>query len=58
MNTVYYLLCGLLSLAGAVGAYFYLRVPFLIWFCAGCGFVFLASGIWSLLAGRKSDASR
>ena len=56
MNAVYYLLCGLLSAAGAVGAWYYLPSPFLIWFCAGCGSVFLVSGIWSLLAARKSNS--
>src|SRR5438045_3020486 len=35
INAVYYLLCGALSAAGAVGAYYYLPSPFLIWFCAG-----------------------
>jgi hypothetical protein len=45
-SAFYSYLCGGLSAAGAVGAYFYLPVPFLVWFTAGCGVVFLASGIW------------
>ena len=45
-SAVYSFLCGGLSAAGAVGAYFYLPVPFLIWFCVGSSFVFIASGIW------------
>jgi hypothetical protein len=53
INAIFYLLCGILSVAGAIGARFYLPSPFLIWFCAGCGFVFLASGLWQWLASRK-----
>ncbi len=53
VNAVFYLLCGALSAAGAVGAWFYLPSPFLIWFCAGCSLVFFASGIWPLLLARK-----
>ncbi len=47
-------LCGGLSAAGAIGAWFYLPVPFLVWFTAGCSFVFFASGIWyGRIAGEK-----
>jgi hypothetical protein len=52
INAFFYLLCGVLSLAGAVGANYYLPSPFLIWFCAGCGVVFTAAGIWSAQAAR------
>jgi len=45
-SAFYSYLCGGLSAAGAVGAWFYLPVPFLVWFTAGCSFVFLATGIW------------
>jgi hypothetical protein len=45
-SALYSYLCGGLSAAGAVGAYFYLPSPFLIWFCDGCSLVFIASGIW------------
>jgi hypothetical protein len=45
-SAFYSYLCGGLSAAGAVGAYFYLPVPFLVWFTAGCSVVFIASGIW------------
>lgn len=55
INAIFYLLCGALSLAGAVGAYYYLPSPFLIWFCTGCGFVFLLAGGWSFLAARKNS---
>jgi hypothetical protein len=45
-SAFYAYLCGGLSAAGAVGAYFYLPVPFLIWFTSGCSLVFITSGIW------------
>jgi hypothetical protein len=45
-SAFYSFLCGGLSAAGAVGAHFYLPVPFLVWFTAGCSVVFIASGIW------------
>jgi hypothetical protein len=56
INAIFYVLCGVLSLAGAIGARFYLPSPFLIWFCAGCGAVFLASGVWQLLSAGKKDS--
>ncbi len=52
-----YLCCGGLSAVGAVGAKFYLPSPFLIWFCAGCSFVFIASGIWYGRIARKNPAA-
>jgi hypothetical protein len=45
-SAFYSYLCGGLSAAAAIGAGFYLPVPFLIWFTAGCSAVFIASGIW------------
>jgi hypothetical protein len=45
-SAFYSFLCGGLSAAGAVGAHFYLPVPFLVWFTIGCSVVFIASGIW------------
>ena len=55
-SAFYSYLCGGLSAAGAVGAWFYLPVPFLIWFCAGCSVVFIASGIWYGRIARKQDS--
>jgi predicted nucleic acid-binding Zn ribbon protein len=52
-SAFYSYLCGGLSLAAAIGAHFYLPSPFLIWFTAGCGFVFIASGIWYGKIARK-----
>ena len=45
-SAFYSYLCGALSLAGAVGAWFYLPAPFLVCFTAGCSLVFFASGVW------------
>lgn len=52
INAFFYLLCGALSIAGAVGANYYLPSPFLIWFCAGCGAVFTVAGIWLARSAR------
>lgn len=52
-SAFYSYLCGGLSAAGAAGAYFYLPVPFLVWFTAGCSLVFIASGIWYSRIARK-----
>jgi hypothetical protein len=56
-SAFYSYLCSGLSAAGAVGAWFYLHVPFLIWFTAGCSVVFLASGIWYARIARKQNPS-
>lgn len=52
-SAFYSYLCGGLSAAGAIGAWFYLPVPFLVWFTAGCSVVFLASGFWYGKIARK-----
>jgi hypothetical protein len=52
-SAFYSYLCGGLSLAGAVGAWFYLPVPFLICFTAGCSLVFIASGVWYARIAKK-----
>lgn len=54
-SSFYSYLCGGLSAAGAVGAGFYLPVPFLIWFTAGCSVIFIASGIWYGRIARKQN---
>jgi hypothetical protein len=56
-SAFYSFLCGGLSAAGAIGAWFYLPVPFLVWFCAGCSLVFIASGIWYGQIARKQDST-
>lgn len=57
-SAFYSFLCGGLSAAGAIGAWFYLPVPFLVWFCAGCSLVFVASGIWYGRIARRQDSIR
>jgi len=52
-SAFYSYLCGGLSAAGAIGAYFFLRSQFLILFCAGCSVVFIAAGIWYGRVARK-----
>jgi len=52
-SAFYSYLCGGLSAAGAIGAWFYLPSPFLVWFCAGCSLVFFASGVWYNWIARK-----
>ncbi|HTX22140.1 MAG TPA: hypothetical protein VMD27_09845 [Candidatus Aquilonibacter sp.] len=54
-NAVYSYLCGGVSAAGAVGAWYYLPVPFLIWFTAGCSAAFFASGIWFSRIAKKQS---
>lgn len=54
-SALYSFLCGALSAAGAVGAKMYLPSPFLIWFCAGCSLVFIASGLWYAGIARKQS---
>ena len=55
-SAFYSFLCGGLSAGGAVGAWLYLHVPFLIWFCAGCSVVFFSSGIWYVCISRKQKS--
>jgi predicted nucleic acid-binding Zn ribbon protein len=45
-SALYYYLCGGLSVAASIGAWFYMPVPFLIAFTGGCGVIFIASGWW------------
>jgi len=45
-SSFYSYLCGGLSAAAAVTAWFILPSPFLIYFTAACAFVFFAAGFW------------
>ncbi|GEM_PF-709170 len=45
-SAFYCYLCGGLSLGAAVAAYFVLPLPFLIYFAAASGIVFILSGAW------------
>ena len=54
-NAFYCYLCGGLSAAGSAGAWFYLPVPFLIWFTTGCSLIFIASGMWYGRIAKKQN---
>ena len=54
-SAFYCYLCAGLSAAGAVGAWFYLPSPFLIWFTAGCSVVFVTSGLWYSHIAKKQN---
>jgi hypothetical protein len=56
-SAFYSFLCAALSAGGAVGAWRYLPEPFLIWFCAGCSVVFIASGIWFAAIAKRDIAN-
>jgi hypothetical protein len=45
-SAFYCYLCGGLSLGAAVAAHFVLPLPFLVYFAAASGVVFIVSGIW------------
>ena len=52
-SAFYCYLCGALSLGAAVGAHFILPLPFLIYFAAASGMVFILSGIWYGRSAKK-----
>jgi len=53
-SAFYCYVCGGLSAAAAVGAWFTLPSPFLIWFTGGCALVLIASGVWYGRIARKT----
>jgi hypothetical protein len=54
-SAFYSYLCGGLSAGGAVGAGYYMPVPFLVWFTAACSAVFIISGIRYSMIARKRN---
>jgi predicted nucleic acid-binding Zn ribbon protein len=52
-SAFYCYLCGGLSLGAAAAAQFVLPLPFLIYFTAACGIVFIVSGIWYVRTAKK-----
>jgi hypothetical protein len=52
-NSVYYYLCGLLCAGATVAAWFWLRVPFLMWFIGATGVALIISGVWFGRVARK-----
>ena len=55
-SAFYCYLCGGLSLGAAVAAHFVLPLPFLIYFTAACGIVFIVSGIWYGRIAKKQNS--
>jgi len=53
-SAFYCYLCGALSAGAAVGAYYTLPSPFLIWFTGACAVALIASGVWYSRIARKS----
>ena len=51
-SAFYSYLCGGLSAAASVAAWFMMPAPFLIYFTAACALVFFAAGIWYGRGGR------
>jgi hypothetical protein len=52
-SAFYCYLCGSLSVAAAIVAWYMLPLPFLILFAAGSGAVLIASGLWYTRIARK-----
>ena len=52
-SAFYRYLCGALSLGAAMAAHFLLPLPFLVYFTAACGVVFILSGAWYSWTARK-----
>lgn len=52
-NALYCYLCGVVSLLAALLAWFLLPLPFLVYFCLGCGVVLIISGFWYGRAAKK-----
>ena len=55
-SAFYCYLCGALSAAAAIVAWFMLPAPFLILFTAGCSITLILSGIWYGRAAKKQSA--
>ena len=45
-NSVYYYLCGVLCAGATVAAWFWLPVPFLMWFLGTTAVALIISGVW------------
>ena len=52
-NSVYYLLCGALCVGATIAAYFWLPVPFLMWFLGTTAVALIISGAWFGRVARK-----
>ena len=56
-SAFYLYLCGALSAAAAVGAWFFLPSPFLIMFTGACGAALIISGFWYGRIGKKQKST-
>jgi disulfide bond formation protein DsbB len=45
-NSVYYYVCGALSAGAAVASWYWLPIPFLMWFLAASAVALVISGVW------------
>ncbi|HEY3853031.1 MAG TPA: hypothetical protein VGO67_01405 [Verrucomicrobiae bacterium] len=52
-NSVYYFLCGILCVGATIAAYFWLPVPFLMWFLGTTAVALLISAAWFGRVARK-----
>jgi hypothetical protein len=52
-NSVYYYLCGILCVGATVAAWFWLPVPFLMWFIGATAVALIISGFWFGRVARK-----
>ncbi len=52
-NSVYYYLCGILCVGAKVAAWFWLPVPFLMWFIGATAVALIISGFWFGRVARK-----
>jgi hypothetical protein len=52
-NSVNYYLCGILSAAATVAAWFWLPVPLLMWFLGASAVALIFSGVWLGRVARK-----
>jgi hypothetical protein len=52
-NSVYYYLCGVLCVGATVAAWFWLPVPFLMWFIGSTAVALIISGAWFGRVARK-----
>lgn len=52
-NSVYYFLCGALCAGATVAAYYWLPVPFLMWFLGTTAVALIISGAWFGRVARK-----
>lgn len=53
-NSIYYYLCGALSAGAAIASWYWLPIPFLMWFLAASSVALVISGVWFGRAAGKT----